>query len=81
MQVNLVAEGFRFMILGMSSVFLFLMLMVLVLKIQAKIFERFASMPDVLPPPSKPNQTSINNNELVAVIGAAINQYKKNTRR
>ncbi|MFC2586759.1 MAG: OadG family protein [Campylobacter sp.] len=41
MEVNLIAEGFKFMALGMASVFLFLALTVYVLKIQGKILDAF----------------------------------------
>ena len=41
MEINLVAESVKFLILGMSTVFMFLVLMVFVLEIQSKIIMRF----------------------------------------
>lgn len=73
MQVNLVAEGFRFMVLGMSSVFIFLVLVVFVLKIQGKIFEYFDTKQDLTPPTPSLN----NDNSLIAIVSAAIIEHKK----
>ena len=41
MEVNLVAEAVKFMVLGMGIVFLFLILMILILKLQASILTKF----------------------------------------
>ena len=38
---NLVIEGLKFMVLGMTTVFLFLMLMILVLNIISKIVKKY----------------------------------------
>lgn len=39
--VNMVAEAFKFMALGMGIVFLFLIIMVFVLNLQAKLINKF----------------------------------------
>ncbi|MBR8462486.1 OadG family protein [Campylobacter sp. faydin G-24] len=75
MEINLVAEGFRFMVLGMLSVFVFLVLMVFVLKMQGVILKKFFKEPIKLQ--ISPTQTNTDNNELVAVIGAAITEFEK----
>ncbi|MBR8465597.1 OadG family protein [Campylobacter sp. faydin G-140] len=75
MEINLVAEGFRFMVLGMLSVFVFLVLMVFVLKMQGVILKKFFKEPIKLH--ISPTQTNTDNNELVAVIGAAITEFEK----
>ncbi len=41
MEINLVAESVKFLILGMSTVFVFLILMVFVLEIQSRIITKF----------------------------------------
>ncbi len=43
MEVNLVVEAFKFMILGMLAVFAFLYLLVLAMKVEAKVIERYFS--------------------------------------
>ena len=41
MEINLVGEAFKFLILGMSTVFLFLVLMVFVLELQSRIITKY----------------------------------------
>lgn len=72
--MNLVFEGFSFMLLGMGSVFLFLIIMVLVLKVQGLILDKiFKENLEVIATPKAENS---NDKEIVAVIAAAINQFK-----
>ena len=40
MELNLVTEGLKFMVLGMVTVFLFLILMVIILHFQAKLINK-----------------------------------------
>lgn len=40
MELNLVVEGLKFMVLGMVTVFLFLILMVIVLNFQSKLLNK-----------------------------------------
>lgn len=76
MEINLVSEGLKFMVLGMVTVFLFLILMVVVLKLQSKILMKY--FPIVHPKPTNSPQVSSTTNDstLVAVITAAITQYR-----
>lgn len=75
MDVNLVSEGLKFMVLGMATVFLFLIVMVTVLKIQAKIIARYVTVK-----PSKESESSTgvdDEAEAIAAITAAIKEYRK----
>ncbi|MEW6551851.1 MAG: OadG family transporter subunit, partial [Campylobacterota bacterium] len=40
-EVNLVAEAFKFLLLGMGVVFAFLTLLVFILKIQARLVQKY----------------------------------------
>ncbi len=76
METSLIGEGLKFLILGMTTVYLFLYLMVIILKLESKIIKKYFS---------KNNQTSLslsnkninNNDEIIAVITAAITEYRK----
>lgn len=74
MQIDLVAEGLKFMVLGMSTVFLFLILMVYVLKLQSFIVNKYFV---------KEKQQQIKqsgeviNPSIVAAISIAIKQFQK----
>jgi oxaloacetate decarboxylase gamma subunit len=80
MEINLVEEGLKFMVLGMVTVFLFLILLVIVLNFQAKIINKFFPQKVVLPTKrtaSSPQQpASKNNKALIAAITAAITTFK-----
>ncbi len=79
MEINLVAEGMKFMFLGMVTVFLFLILMVYVLHLQAKIINKFFPPKEASPliKPSKSVQSVQDGNSAkVAAIVAAIMTHK-----
>ena len=78
MEVNLIGESLKFMVLGMSTVFMFLVLLVLVLNVQAKIIMKYF--------PSKEGNHNDNstsgllqkdNFAVVAAIAASIQSYNK----
>ena len=74
MEINLVAEGLKFMVLGMGVVFVFLALLVQVMKWQAAIVAKY------FPPktPSAPVYTpSKDDPSHVAAIVAAVSEYRK----
>ncbi|AQW86210.1 oxaloacetate decarboxylase, gamma subunit [Campylobacter pinnipediorum subsp. caledonicus] len=77
MNINLVSEGFSFMVLGMSSVFLFLVIMIFTLSIQGRIINKFIKNEII----DNDNKTICfkkeDNNELVAAISVAISNFKK----
>ena len=81
MEVNLITEGLKFMLLGMTTVFLFLLLLIFVLKLQAKIIGKY--FPDKESTPTKkptvPAVSTTNNDEaqVIAAITAAITDFKK----
>ncbi|MDD3323689.1 MAG: OadG family protein [Sulfurospirillaceae bacterium] len=79
MEINLIAESLKFMVLGMSTVFSFLILMVLVLNLQAKVLNKFFSQKvKVVGIETQAKKLSKNdNNALVAAISSAIEVYKK----
>jgi len=81
MEVNLVTEGLKFMVLGMTTVFLFLLLLIVVLKIQAKLVQKYfpektstaskAAVADGLASGKK------DDSEVIAAITAAITDFRK----
>lgn len=78
MELNLVAEGAKFMIFGMSVVFLFLVMMVLVLNMQGRLLTKyFPPKPKSAPAPTGGRPAQMNPETLKAVVAAAIGEYKK----
>lgn len=79
MEVNLIAEGFKFMALGMASVFLFLALMVYVLKIQGKILDAFwpEEKQGAGAKISSASAQNSANDGVIAAIMAAITHFRK----
>jgi len=80
MDVNMTLEGLKYMVLGMTTVFLFLLLMIYVLKLQTKLLNKFfppktASVAPVRP--SAPSVASTEEEETIAAITAAITEFKK----
>jgi len=81
MGTNLIVEGLKFMVLGMTTVFLFLMLMILVMKIVSKIVNRYFPQKKLAPIHIKKvnptlSQTS-DDDAIVAAITASIQQFRK----
>lgn len=79
MEVNLIAEGFKFMALGMASVFLFLALTVYVLKIQGKILDAFwpEEKQGAGAKISSASAQNSANDVVIAAITAAITHFRK----
>jgi len=75
---NLVFEGFKFMMLGMGTVFAFLTLMILAMNLQSYIIHKFFPEPVATTPNSKPSSNPVKNssNTKVAAISAAITHHK-----
>ncbi len=71
---NLVFEGFKFMILGMGTVFTFLTLMIIAMNIQSYIIHKFFPEPTAAAPASSANKS--NNNAKIAAISAAIQHHE-----
>ncbi len=83
MEVNLVTEGLKFMVLGMTTVFLFLLLLIWVLKIQAKLVQKFFPVKTTTASSAAVGAAgaaasgSKDDAEVVAAITAAITDYRK----
>ncbi|MDD3343607.1 MAG: OadG family protein [Sulfurospirillaceae bacterium] len=80
MEINLIAETFKFLILGMSTVFMFLIVMVYAVQIQSKIIMKF------FPQKSEDSATagqnvaktqSTDKLAVVAAIAATLQTHKK----
>jgi len=70
---NLVFEGFKFMALGMGTVFSFLIIMIVAMNIQSYIIHKF--FPE--PTPVIPGSTQKTNNKTkIAAISAAVQHHK-----
>jgi oxaloacetate decarboxylase gamma subunit len=75
MEINLVGESLKFMVLGMSIVAVFLLIVVEVIKIQAKIIDKFfpEKAPEVAPATPNAEQEAHH----VAAIIAAVTEFRK----
>lgn len=74
MEVNLVIEGLKFMVLGMSIVFLFLVLMIVAMYTMSKIVRRYFPEPQAASP--KAVAPAVDTLKKVAAIAAAIHHHK-----
>lgn len=76
MEIDLVSEGLKFMVLGMMVVFVFLVILVQVMKLQAKIINKFfpEKVPEVAPTSSNTTQEA---DHVAAIIGAVTEFRKK----
>ena len=76
MEINLVGEGLKFMVLGMAIVFVFLMVLVQVVKLQAYLINKYfpEKAPEVTPSASNATQEA---HHVVAII-AAVSEFRKN---
>jgi len=76
MEIDLVSEGLKFMVLGMMVVFVFLVILVQVMKLQAKIINKFfpEKAPEVAPASSNSTQEA---DHVAAIIGAVTEFRKK----
>lgn len=80
--MNLVVEGLKFMVLGMTTVYLFLLLMVFVLNIISKIVKKYFPPKKLSPVYAKREAPKISNSTqdndaVVAAIVASIQEFKK----
>lgn len=76
MEVNVIGEALKFMVLGMGVVFIFLYIMILVIKAQAYIIGKY--FPDKVP--AIPTSSTKDNDEKtrVAAVIAAVTEFRKN---
>ncbi|OHE06733.1 MAG: pyruvate carboxylase [Sulfurimonas sp. RIFOXYD12_FULL_33_39] len=79
METNLVVEGFKFLVIGMGTVFLFLAFMIFMMGIMSNIVHKF--FPEVQPKSvsSAQNTQDAQNNQkkIVAAITAAIKHHRE----
>ncbi|MEA1956491.1 MAG: OadG family protein [Campylobacterota bacterium] len=75
METNLIMEGFKFMALGMGTVFSFLIVLMFMMNMMSKIVHRFFPEPqvDVNPPVA----TKQDNKKVIAAITAAIAHHRQ----
>jgi len=76
MEINLVAEAFKFMVLGMGIVFSFLTIMIFALKAQAALISKY--FPEKENKTTKKVQTTVsasNTAKKMAAISAAIQHH------
>lgn len=74
MDINLVAEGLKFMVLGMGVVFVFLALLVQMMKWQAALVARYFSPKS---PPAPIYTPADDEHARVAAIIAAVSEFRK----
>jgi len=72
-ETNLIMEGFKFMGLGMGTVFLFLIVMIASMNIMSYIIHKFFPEPQPSTTPSAPQQ---DNKKVIAAITAAIKHHR-----
>ncbi len=81
--VNLVVEGLKFMVLGMTTVYLFLLLMIFVLNMISKIVQKYFPPKKLSPAYMKREVRAApkveKDDAVVAAIVASIQQFKKQT--
>ncbi len=75
METNLVVEGFKFMALGMGTVFLFLALLIFFMNLMSIVVHKF------FPEPQASDETSAGNKQdnkkVIAAITAAIAHHRQ----
>ncbi|MEA2027457.1 MAG: OadG family transporter subunit [Campylobacterota bacterium] len=76
MEVNLVTEGLKFMILGMIVVLTFLVVLVQLMKLQAKLINQY--FPEKAPAAPTPKPSADEESKRVAAIIAAVAEFRKN---
>jgi len=75
METNLILESFKFMALGMGTVFLFLIALIVLMNIMSKVLNKFFPEPSAVSlEPQTPNQ---NNKKIIAAISAAISHHRQ----
>ena len=76
---SLISQGLSLMVFGMGFVFVFLTLLVGMTTLMSKLVVKFEPVAGAVPKKLKPRVTKTidsNNDELVAVISAAVHKYR-----
>jgi len=75
METNLVIEGFKFMALGMGTVFLFLIMLIGLMNVMTSVVHKFFPEPE---PASAPTtDAKQDNKKIIAAISAAISHHRQ----
>lgn len=74
METNLVAEGFKFMALGMGTVFLFLIILIGLMNLMSSVLHKFFPEPQAN---LEPAETKKDNKKIIAAISAAISHHRQ----
>jgi len=74
METNLVAEGFKFMALGMGTVFLFLIILIGLMNLMSSVLHKFFPEPQAS---LEPAETKKDNKKIIAAISAAISHHRQ----
>ena len=74
MEIDLVGEGLKFMVLGMTIVFVFLLVLVQVVKLQALIINKL--FPEKAPEAASSNNATQEAHHVAAII-AAVTEFRK----
>ncbi len=79
MEVNLIVETLKFLVLGMSTVFMFLVLMVFVMELQSKIILKYFPQKEepILYPQASQKVHKKDDLAIVAAIATALKLNKK----
>ncbi len=77
MEIDLVGESLKFMVLGMLIVFVFLYVLVQVMKLQAKIINKFFPEKAPAAAPSSTGTTAKQNEDHIAAIIGAVAEFRK----
>jgi len=78
MEVNVIGEALKFMVLGMGVVFIFLYVMILAVKVQAYLIGKyFPDKPPVVPVSAASTNVDEEKARVAAVI-AAVTEFRKN---
>ena len=76
---DLLMEGLRLMAIGMSIVFAFLLLLVGVMRVMSAVAMRLAPDPGLAVAARIPGAAERDDSELIAVITAAVDRYRRRT--
>jgi len=78
MEVNYIFEGFKIMLLGMGTVFMFLVIMIISMNILSSVVHRF--FPEPNDAENTPSPAKENNAKKIAAITAAIIHHRQATK-
>jgi oxaloacetate decarboxylase gamma subunit len=76
METNLILEGFKFMGLGMGTVFVFLTIMIACMNAMSAIIDRFFPEPQASAGAATTTSAPKDNKKIVAAITAAIKHHR-----